>query len=350
MKRFLPILLALIALVACEKKEDPAVTAISLDKTELTLKVGEKYQFKVSYMPADAKAPSQYNWSTPQHHLGNYDGYIAKVDQDGNIQAVHEGETEVTVELFDNFNSFGETIKAYCKIIVEPVKAEGIKLNKNKTTIKAGKDEILTYTITPETTTNKDVVWSSSDPKIVTVSNGIIKTVGAGTATISVTVKNTSIKDVCEVTVDPAKVEGLKLKESAKTIMQGESFKLTPVFTPEYATNKSIKWSSSNEKLAIVDNEGSIKTVGYGDCVIKGVSEDGGFEAICKLTVTPIPVQEIRFDNDYYKIEIGGQKQLSVTVLPENAGNKKIKWTSSNPTVAPIDEDGIIRGNIPKDL
>lgn len=347
MKRFLPILFTLVILFACEKKEDPVATAINLDKTELTLKVGEKYNFKVAHTPSEAKAP-EYTWTVEKIYLTSSGEpvIIAEIDKNGVLTATQAGTTKMIVSTTTLKDATGEPLKSRCVIKIEPIKAEGIKLRKNKTTIKAGGEETLTYTVTPETTTNKDVIWASSDLKIATVSNGLIKAVGAGTATISVTVKNTSIKDVCEVTVDPAKVEGLKLNESEKTIMQGESFKLTPVFTPEYATNKGVKWTSSNEKIALVDSEGNVKTIGYGECSIKAISEDGGFEASCKVIVKSIPVQSIEFDNYQYKVEIGGERQLNVTIRPENAGNKEIRWSSSNDIIAPIDQNGIVKGNI----
>lgn len=346
MKRFLPILFTLVILFACEKKEDPVATAINLDKTELTLKVGEKYNFKVAHTPSEAKAP-EYTWTVEKIYLTSSGGpvIIAEIDKNGVLTATQAGTTKMIVSTTTLKDATGDPLKSRCVIKIEPIKAEGIKLSKNKTTIKAGGEETLTYTVTPETTTNKDVIWASSDLKIATVSNGLIKAVGAGTATISVTVKNTSIKDICEVIVDPSKVEGLTLNESEKTIMQGESFKLTPVFTPEFATNKGVKWTSSNEKIALIDNLGNVTTNNYGNCVIKAVSEDGGFEATCKLEVTPIPVESIYFDDQNYSVEIGGRKQLTVIVFPENAGNKKIKWSSSNPTFASIDENGIVKGN-----
>ncbi|MEO3240477.1 Ig-like domain-containing protein, partial [Parabacteroides distasonis] len=65
----------------------------------------------------------------------------------------------------------------------------------------------------------------------------------------------------------------------------------------------------------------------------------------CEITVKPVPVESITFDTYSYNVEIGGQRQLSVTILPEGARDTKIKWSSSNTTVAPIDENGLVRGN-----
>lgn len=343
MKIIVPVLFALAILFACEKKEDPVVTAISLDKTELTLKAGEKYQFKVSHTPSEAKAP-QYKWAVEV--FAGSPTSIAEINQDGTLTAIKDGEAIVTVETVDIVSSLGIPLMAVCDLVIEPVKAEGVKLNKNSITLDPGTSETLTYVISPENTTDKDVSWASSNSEIATVNNGVVKALSAGEVSITVTVRNTTAKDVCKVKVNPSKLEGLALSDKSKTVLQGESFKLTPMFTPEYATNKNIKWSSSNEKIALVDSEGNVKTIGFGECSIKAISEDGEFEASCKVIVKPIPVQGIRFENYEYKVEIGTERQLNVIVLPENAGNKEIIWSSSNDIIAPIDQKGVVKGNI----
>ena len=69
-----------------------------------------------------------------------------------------------------------------------------------------------------------------------------------------------------------------------------------------------------------------------------------GLEATCELTVEPILLESISFDNLTYKIEVGGQKQLNVVFTPENATNKNVIWTSSDPVIAPVDENGVVLG------
>lgn len=342
MKRIVPILFALAILFACEKKEDPVVTAISLDKTELTLKAGEKYQFKVSHTPSEAKAP-QYKWAVEV--FAGSPTSIAEINQDGTLTAIKDGEAIVTVETVDIVSSLGIPLMAVCDLVIEPVKAEGVKLNKNSITLDPGTSETLTYVISPENTTHKDVSWASSNSEIATVDNGVVKALSSGEVSITVTVRNTTAKDVCKVKVNPSKLEGLALSDKSKTILQGEAFKLTPIYTPANATNKKVLWSSSDKNIATVDADGNVKTIHFGDCVIKSVSEDGGFEAICKVKVTPIPVQSISFSEYQYKVEIGGEKQLKVNITPENAGNKEIIWSSSNDIIAPIDQNGVVKGN-----
>lgn len=346
MRRILPAIAMVALLFACEKKEDPVVTSISIDKSELTLKVGDEYQFKASHIDPNAPAP-EYTWEVAKTYplWSPNPVEIAKIDQSGKLKALKEGETVVSVIALQVRNEEGITLRSECKIKIEPVKAGGIKLNKNVLTLDAGGIEKLTFVITPENTTYKDVSWTSKNSNVATVVNGEVKAVGPGETKIAVTIKNTSIEDICTIKVNPAKLEGLNFSEKEKTIMQGESYRITPVFTPEYASNKNITWSTSDKTIATVDKNGNVNAVHFGQCTIKAIAEDGGFEATCVLTIKPIPVESIMFEDSYFSVEIGGKKQLKVKFFPENAGNRNIKWSSSNPIVVPIDENGIIRGN-----
>ena len=344
-----------VTLSSCEK-EEPVVTSIDLDKSELELKVGETYDFKVSHNPPDAKAPT-YEWNVSQYYplWGGGQGVdVARIDQLGHFEATDVGETYVTVMTTDIIDPVtGERFIRRCKVIIKPIEAEGLKLDKTEITIDPKKKEILTCTISPENATNKSLYWKTSNSNVVTVSpkgdnsnQCELTATGAGEAVITVALSNNSqLSATCKVKVNAAKLEGLSLSEKEKTVIQGESFKLTPVFTPEYATNKNVKWYSSDENIATVDSNGNVKTVHFGECVIKAKSEDGGFEAECKVVVKPIPLDGIKFEENYYSVEIGGKKQLKLQYFPDNAGNKRVKWSSSNTIVATVDENGVVKGN-----
>lgn len=343
-KEFLAIIM-LAMLFACKSEDDPVLTSIKLDKTELTLKVGEEYAFKVIKNPETAPTPT-YNWIVNDMGANKV---IGTIDNKGVFKALNVGQVNISVDVI---NSNMLPITAHCLVTVEPIKAEGLKLDQTELYLKAGESKTLTCSFIPEDTTDKELIWKSSDEKIATVTpeetsnKAKITTVGAGEAIITAYLKNdTKVSAQCKINIDPAKLENLTLKEKEKEVIQGESFTLTPVFIPEYATNKNITWSSSDEEIAKVDNNGNVTTINWGDCIIKATAEDGGFEAICKLAVKPLPVESIAFSNYSYKVEIGGERQLNVKFTPENAGNKKIKWSTSNSIIAPIDENGLVKGN-----
>lgn len=355
MKKLLFLMLLIIVTLSSCEKEDPIVTSITLDKATLELKVGETYDFKVTHNPPEAKAPI-YKWTVSKYNpnIGGATAIdVAKIDQSGHFQALNVGETYVVVLTTDAIDPVtGDYFAQACRVTVKPVEADGITLDKSELTLDPNKKETISCTIIPENTTNKNVYWESSDTKVVTVqskgdnSNQVeLTAIGAGEATVTVHLDgNSNITAACKVKVNPAKVEGISFSEKEKTIMLGESFKLLPVFTPSYATNKNVTYSSSDENIAIVDNEGNVKTVHFGECIIKATTEDGGFEAECKVIVKPIALEGISFKESGYAIEDGGSLQLELQYYPENASNKEIVWSSSNTNVATVDENGIVKG------
>lgn len=115
-------------------------------------------------------------------------------------------------------------------------------------------------------------------------------------------------------------------------------------FLPDNATNKNITWSSSNENIAIVNQKGKVITNTPGECYIIATSEDGEHEAKCHLIVKDIPLSYIKLGDYSYYIEIGSEINIPISFYPENATNKKVTWTSSNPNSVFIDQNGNAKG------
>lgn len=350
MKYYFTIFFSIIAFFSCKEEVVPKITAIQLDVNNLELKIGETYDFKVSYTPAEAPPPS-YVWSISAGY--NSTKGIAEVSENGKLTALGAGRVDVIAQTTDVFDPITmEPFKAECSVEIKPVEAESIKLSKTSLTLDPGSSESLTCSFVPENTTNQKITWQSSNNKVVKITadpasplTARIDAVGAGEAIVAVYNSRSTVKAECKVKVNPAKVEGLAFKETVKTMMQGEEVVLEPVFTPAYATNKNITWWSSNETIAKVDNNGKVAGYHFGECIIKAVSEDGGFEATCKIIVKPLPLEGIEFPTYSYQVEIGGEKQLEVIFIPENAGNKKLTWSCSNPTVISLDQNGKVKGN-----
>lgn len=355
MKKIIPILCFLILLFGCSKKDEQnTVKSISIDKKKLQLKVGESYSFKVSHFPSDIPAPI-YQWTASKYFpfMGGDKGYeVVSIDQNGTLKALMEGISTIKVETADIDPSSGLPFSQSCFVTITSAEGESIKLSETEMEMKPGETVSLTYTISSDNTTYKSVFCESSDSKIVSVSsinltNRLeISAKEKGEATITVSLEdNPKISATCKVKVGTLKLEGISFDEKEKTIIQGEAIKLTPVFTPAYATNKNVRWTSSNSDVAIVDNDGNVNTIHFGECVITAKAEDGGFEATCKVTVKPVPLKDISFSSRLYYIEIGGEKQLNVIFQPENAENRSLTWESSNPIVVSIDKTGKVKGN-----
>lgn len=299
MKRILLLLFLVVFLISCSEDE-PVVTGISLDKSELTLKIGESYQFKLSHMPLKAKSPKcQWYLSKYYPNCEGCESYeVGTIDQNGLFTAIRDGEVYVTVFTLEDYDPV--TYKSYdatCKVTVLPIEATSLTLNKTEEIMNIGETISLEAKIEPENTTHKDVKWESNNPNIVSVRNdevfggkAVVTALQEGEAIITASVG--SITATCKITVNPTKLEGISFDQAEKTVKEGESFVLTPVFTPENASNKKVIWTSSNQSIATVDQEGKVSTHSFGECIIKAISEDGGFEAICKVIVLEPTIEE----------------------------------------------------------
>ena len=134
------------------------------------------------------------------------------------------------------------------------------------------------------------MTWESSAPGVATVdTNGKVTAVAEGTATITVTTTDGNFQDTCTVTVtQPAEtpVTSVTLDKTSLTLDVGGSDTLAATVKPANATNKAVKWSSSNENVATVNQNGNVKAVGAGTATITAAASDGsGKTATCTVTV-----------------------------------------------------------------
>lgn len=144
------------------------------------------------------------------------------------------------------------------------------------------------YTFSPDITDNRattTLTWSSSNPSIVSISNATIKAESIGTAIIRCVASN-GVFAQCVVTVTPIMVTNVSLNCSSLELIEDETFQLIATVSPFNATNKNIKWESSDPNVAIVDSFGKITAISGGNCVIQAVPEDGsGNIATCSIKV-----------------------------------------------------------------
>lgn len=206
-------------------------------------------------------------------------------------------------ELYDFNEPIAGDIKLEAKWDVW-LKVEQIELNKSSLTLTEGESAKLTATIKPSDATDKNIVWKSSDTSVVTVdSNGNIKAVGVGNATITVTSKDGGYSATTKITVIEAnqdspikeniKVTGVVLNKSSLTLTKGESAKLTATIKPSNASNKNVTWKSSDTSVVTVDAKGNIKAVGVGSATITAITKDGGYKATATITVNEKPASYV---------------------------------------------------------
>ena len=210
-----------------------------------------------------------------------------------------------------------------------------VELDKTSLKINVGDSKTLVATVKPDNATDKTVTWTSSDEAIATVDEtGKVTAIKEGTATI--TAKAGEKTAECKVTVYVA-VTSVELNKTTLSIIEGESETLTANVKPDNATDKTVTWSSSDEKIATV-KDGKVTAVKVGEATI--TAKAGDKTAECKVTVSPVPVSSVTLDKTSLELEIGQKATLVATIKPDNAADKTVTWSSSDTKIATVDANG----------
>ena len=222
----------------------------------------------------------------------------------------------------------------------------GVSISKSTLPLTEGDSETLTATVSPSNATNKAVNWSSSDAGVASVSDGKVTALKPGTTTITVSTADGGKTATCAVKVEAKKipVTGVTLDKEETGLVEGEEVTLVATLAPENATEKTVEWSSSDEKVATV-KDGKVTAVAPGTATITVKTVDGSKTATCKVTVEKkgIPVNKVTLNKTTQTLEIGSEVTLVATVSPSNATNKKLTWSSSNSEVATVDQNGKVK-------
>ena len=165
-----------------------------------------------------------------------------------------------------------------------------IALNQTTATLKATETITLVATVLPENATDKSVTWKSSNEAVATVdANGKVTAVAVGETTITATTADGSnLSASCKVTVIPTLAESITLDKIEISLEATETATLIATILPELTTDKSVEWSSSNEAIAVVDENGVVTAIAIGEATITATTTDGtNLSASCKVTVVP---------------------------------------------------------------
>ena len=308
------------------------VSEISLDKTEATLERQSTLQLTATVLPEDC-------WNNTVIWTSDNES-VAIVDGDGLVTAVGIGEANITATAAD-----GSGITATCKVTVTPKLVTSVTLDESELTIEKTYTAQLSATITPDDADNRTVTWTSDNEEVATVDeNGLVTAVGIGEANITaIAADGSGVTATCKVTVTPKLVTSVTLDQSELTIERTYTAQLSATITPEDADNRTVSWTSDNEEVATVDENGLVTAVSAGEANITATAVDGsGVTATCKVTVTPKLVTSVILDESELTIEKNFTEQLTATVAPDDADNLSLTWTSDNEEVATVDENGLV--------
>lgn len=171
---------------------------------------------------------------------------------------------------------------------------QSITLDKKELTLAVGEVETIKPSVSPENAPNKNVTWKSSNPEVASVissgGNGIVAALEEGETTITATTHDGNKTAVCKITVTPLiiSVEGVILSTENLFLGIGDTNKIEAEILPDNASNKNVVWTSGNDDIATVSEEGLVSGISIGETIIMATSEDGGKQATCKVTVQGI--------------------------------------------------------------
>lgn len=289
---------------------------------EATINLGATETLTVVYNPEDTTDDKTVTWNSTNTDAVTVDN--------GVVTAVGEGSSTVTATVGEKVATINYTVR---------IPLESITINGDETLSK-NEEKTLTVTYNPTNTTdNKTVDWESSNPEIVSIdSTGKITGKKGGTAKITATVGNVKAEKEVKVVVP---IESVSLSGD-DSILKGESKRLTATINPEDTTDdKTITWSSDNEDVLFVDQNGQMRGIKEGTANVKAVV--AGKETTKQITVNEIHIDSITIDGEQeFEMVKNQTKNLSAKINPDNTtdDDKNITWTSNKEDVAKVDNNG----------
>lgn len=294
-------------------------TKITMSSSKLTIYKGQKKTLKVKAAPKAAKFTAKWKSSNKR---------VAKVNSRGVVSAIRTGTATITASVKGKNN---KTLKATCKVTVKkPVLIKNMKLNVTKVTLTEGQTKAIKATFKPKNASIKKLNYKSSKSSVASVSTkGKITAKKAGTATITasatdgskkkatvkVTVKAKETKPTPPPTPQEVKVSNIAV-DSALTLDSGARYQLKPAVAPANATNKGLKYTSSDPCAATVDANGSIAAITQGSTDITVQAADGsGVKAVVHVTVTSMDKPRAIITQD---AEVDDQNSLIHALLYAN--------------------------------
>ncbi len=310
------------------------VNSVTVYPKTITLKVGEwSYAAYAEVSPPDADC-SQVRWRSNNSSVATVNA------ASGYIYANAEGTARIYALSTD-----GSECNDYLTVTVSnTVPVTSVTLNRLSLSVEEGRNGFLTATVLPDNATNTNVIWSSSDNSVATVSNGVITGIAKGYATITATAADGTGKSAsCTVYVtEDVLVKTIDIEADTDTMVAGKSAFFHATVCPEDATNCCVAWSSDDPSVASVNpNSGLVYAKAVGTTTIYATACDGSRVCgCCTVRVVPVYVQDIIVCPETLTLAIGESSCLEATIYPVNATNPNPSWTSGECNIAEVDSNG----------
>lgn len=318
------------------------ITNITPDVTELDMIAGDTYEVAITLTPENP-SDRTVRWSSSDTSVATVDG--------GVITAVSAGDATISIT---GGKVGSETDPVTIKVHVRN-RLQNIEFATRTTYVAVGGTQQLTVLFTPSTDINDKLIWRSSDDSIVTVSDeGIITGIKVGSAMISCYAEDMGPDHLitCMVYVTDALViaNGLTVLPESATLEVGQTLQMDAVFDPDNTTDQSIRWSSSDESIITINEDGLVTGVAVGQATITAIyynTPDGTpWVRYAKIVVEPATVVATGFEvtPDSANIKVRETFRITPVFTPENTTDKTVEYQSTDESVATVDENGVVRG------
>ena len=305
------------------------VSGIVLSSNSVNLTSTQTVQLSATIIPANA-SNQKIVWSSSNLEVA--------IVSNGFITAIAPGSVNITVSSTDGSNIFEFVLVTVTAVPDIPVSA--ITLNQTSTTLHPTNTIALTATVMPSNATDKTVTWSSNSSNATVNSSGVVTAVSAGSAVIRATTTSGNLVATCTLIIT-VPVTSVTITPILTTINTGSTRQLTATIVPSNSTNKTVSWSSANTSVAKVNSLGVVTGISTGSTTIHVQTADGGFTATSAVTVT-IGVQNIMLNTRNISLVKGGAFQANTTIMPSNATNKTVTWSSAISSIATVSPTGLI--------
>ncbi len=299
-------------------------SSMILSKSEINVNEGQSYGLTTIQNPTAAN--ETVKWYSENEK-------VATVDQNGYVTAKARGTTKIYAITTQS------NLRAECFVNVSAPIAS-ITLSATSKSIKIGSSDIISATLSPSDYEG-NITWSSLDESIATVDqNGKITAHKIGITYITATATS-GITAQCTVTVTQPSIS-VTVNKPRITTYVNSTYQLSASMLP-LDTTDTITWSSSSTTYATVSSTGLVTGKRVGTATITARTSSG-LTATCYVTVksTPIEPTSLTLSDTYITLAPEDAKALTATMLPSNATETTLIWTSSNDDVAAVDKNGVI--------
>jgi uncharacterized protein YjdB len=257
---------------------------------------------------------------------------IATVE-DGVITAKKPGQTKITAIIEDI------RVTTNVWVVNDTIVATSLKIKDIPQNIYVGESFKLKAEIQPTNTTNNNIKWTSSNNNIATIINGTLFAKSEGNVTIKATVDKITTSIDLTIKTKTIDISSITLNINNATIYVGNTINLKASIAPYNATNKEIKWSSSDTSTATVNNNGTVTAKKNGTAIITATA--GGKSTRATITIKN-PITSLEISPTSLNIKLGSTATIKALINSKPADNNEISWTSSNPNVATVNNSGVV--------